>query len=177
MFWGGHTRTFFAAFSLFSCLAFSFLSCPLVPSSFFSSHALCVALGRALLVLQSMLADCPLLLLLALPFSCPFPLRTHACTLCLFGARTEAPLPTHALCHLLFPCSLVPLVPLLPCVCSLPYSTLASHSPFHCLILMCDLLLLSLCIMSHAIYLFTRWVVDFLYSATPKSMRVVLMHS
>ena len=31
--------------------------------------------------------------------------------------------------------------------------------------------------MTHAIYLFTRGVVDSLYLATPKSKRVVLMHS
>ena len=72
------SRSFFPAFSLFSCFALSFItchcvqSCPLVPSSFPSSLALCVALGRSL---------CPLL------YACTFPpspfARTQAFFVCL----------------------------------------------------------------------------------------------
>ena len=96
---------FFPAFSLFSCIAICFNACPPVPSSFPSSHALPGALGRALVFLYSMLAPFGMFVLSGSLVPSPF-----ARTFCLFGARTQAPLPTNALCQLPVPCSLVPLV-------------------------------------------------------------------
>ena len=117
MFWGGHTRTitfsgflvcslFFPGYALYSCIALhvSSLIRPLIPSSFLS-HELCVALGRALLVLFSRHALCSLRHLRAILFSCPLPLRTHF----LFVWGTHSSSPSYA-CTLppsrsLFPCS------------------------------------------------------------------------
>ena len=164
MFWGGHTHTF--TFFL-SCILIVLLLCTL------PHHlSLCPVLSPCSPFLS--LVACPFCcfgaLLVSSPLCLPFapcPLCTHARTVCLLGARTQAPLPTHALCHLLFlvpslfPCSPLSRTPLflllvLRLSCHIFIVTTACVTyHYRCLYVL----------MSHAIYLFTLWVLESLYPA------------
>ena len=137
--------------------------CPVLsPCSPFLSLVACTSC-----CLRALLVSSPL----CLPFA-PCPLRKHARTFCFFRPRTQAPLPTHALCHLLFlvPCSLVPLFHLLPCFFSLSYGTLATFSLSPLLVR----LIIILAFMQSCLMLFTYFLVGLW---TPCTRLDNLMHS
>ena len=111
-------------------------------------------------------------------FPPPFPCRSpsFARTLCLLGARTQAPPPTHALCHLLFlaplPSAFFSVVPGSASLCThdapfvVWYSLYLATPKSRRVVLMHPCHLIFMC-----------WFVYSLYLATPKSRRVILMRS